>query len=539
VTGIDDGGVAIDVKHPGSDVVEQPGEVAGLPRLADAAREEARSIAGNIRESRTEPSLTDENPASRALRAAIYARISEDPRRLENGVSRQLEDCEKLAVDRGWEVVARYTDNDISALKGHERPGYDEMMTAVGRNEFDRIVSYGLSRLWRNRRERAEAIDTLSKARISVALVKGSDLDLTSAAGRMYAGVLGEFDTAESEIKAERVARAAKQRAQEGRANGACAYGWMRVYQRDAQGRVLGWKDEIDGPAAEVVRGIVRDLLAGVTLRAVTARLNNEGTTAPLGRRWITSSVRKLAVRDLNVGIRRHGKDTYRGAWEPIVDEGDHVRVKALLADPKRRTQRAAARTHLLTFGIGRCGVCQGELVVTRKGPKGKKTPLYVCRDKGCVGRREERVDELVVLTVCERLSKPDALAIFDTDDSEMEKARREVGQLRARLDGAADAYAAGLIDTGQLTRITKQVRPALGAAERRAQPGVGIPTVVHDLIDADDTRIAWDELDVSQQRIALESLQIEVIVKPARGGPGFKPESVSIEWPRQADLHS
>ncbi len=61
------------------------------------------------------------------------------------------------------------------------------------------------------RKERAEAIDTLSKARISVALVKGSDLDLTSAAGRMYAGVLGEFDTAESEIKAERVARAARQ----------------------------------------------------------------------------------------------------------------------------------------------------------------------------------------------------------------------------------------------------------------------------------------------------------------------------------------
>ena len=103
-------------------------------------------------------------------------------------------------------MVATYTDNDISALKGQERPGYDEMMTDAVHGEFDWIVSYGLSRLWRNRKERAEAIDTLSKARISVALVKGSDLDLTSAAGRMYAGVLGEFDTAESEIKAERVA---------------------------------------------------------------------------------------------------------------------------------------------------------------------------------------------------------------------------------------------------------------------------------------------------------------------------------------------
>jgi site-specific DNA recombinase len=50
---------------------------------------------------------------------------------------------------------------------------------------------------------------------------------------------------------------------------------------------------------------------------------------------------------------------------------------------------------------------------------------------------------------VCERLSKPDTLAIFHTDDSEMDAARRKVAELRARLDGAADAYAAGLIDRG------------------------------------------------------------------------------------------
>ena len=57
--------------------------------------------------------LAVENSTSGTLRAAIYARISEDPRGLENGVSRQPEDCEKLAADRGWAVVTRYVDNDI------------------------------------------------------------------------------------------------------------------------------------------------------------------------------------------------------------------------------------------------------------------------------------------------------------------------------------------------------------------------------------------------------------------------------------------
>jgi DNA invertase Pin-like site-specific DNA recombinase len=465
-------------------------------------------------------------------------------------VSRQLEDCEKLAAVRGWEVVARYSDNDISAFRGRQRPGYDKLMAAAVRREFDVIVTYGLSRLWRSRQERAKAISTFGTARIDVALVKGSDLDLSSAAGRMYADVLGSFDTAESEIKGERVARAAQQRAEEGKANGPCAYGWTRAKEFDDQGRVLSWKDEVDEPAAEVVRSIVRDLLAGVTLRAITARLNEEGRPAPVGGKWIPSSVRKLAVRDLNIGVRTHtvvvkldDKSTvtttqkYKGAWEPIVGEADHLQVKALLSDPKRRTQKAAARTHLLTFGVGQCGVCRGVLVATRKGPKGKKTSLYACRDLGCVGRREKWVDELVVTTVCERLSKPDAASIFATDDSETEQAWKDFAELRGKLDEAADLFAADKIDQRMLERITAKIRPALEEAERRARPATSIPMVVRDLIDADDTRVAWDELSISQQRAVLEALQVEVIVKPARGGPGFKPDSVSIEWGKQADL--
>jgi hypothetical protein len=42
--------------------------------------------------------MPDEDITSTILRAAIYARISEDPRGLEHGVSRQLADCKKLAA---------------------------------------------------------------------------------------------------------------------------------------------------------------------------------------------------------------------------------------------------------------------------------------------------------------------------------------------------------------------------------------------------------------------------------------------------------
>ncbi len=478
---------------------------------------------------------TSKKTKTAPIRAAIYCRISEDPRGLERGVQRQEEDCQALAIGRGWQVVATFTDNDISAFRGQARPGYESMMAMAKWGDVDWIVAYGLSRLWRNRRERADGIEALSKAQVGVALVKGSDLDLTNAQGRMYAGIVGEFDTAESEIKAERVARAASQRAQEGRANGACAYGWRRVYQRDNNGRVLSWHDEIDAEQAEVVRGIVRDLLSGVTLRAVTARLNAEGKLSPLGKPWIPSSARKLAVRDLNVGIRRHGAETYTAAWEPIVDLEQHLKVKALLADPSRRTQRAASRAHLLTFGIGICGVCLGVLAVKRVGPAGKKVPLYVCRQKGCVGRREDWVDETVHRTVCHRLADPAAWPIFrdDPDGHSLAEARQLVDDLRARLDGAAEAYGNGLIDLQQLTTVSEQIRPQLEAAEQRArQADPAEPEFVEELRAAPDKRAAWDELSLTQQRKALEVFGLQVVIKPARGGPGFKEDSIEVNWP-------
>ena len=53
--------------------------------------------------------------------AAIYARISADVEGKSLGVQRQLEDCRKLAADRGWPVGAEYVDNDVSAFSGKPR----------------------------------------------------------------------------------------------------------------------------------------------------------------------------------------------------------------------------------------------------------------------------------------------------------------------------------------------------------------------------------------------------------------------------------
>ena len=471
-------------------------------------------------------------------RAAIYARISEDPLATAKGVERQREDALALIEARGWTLVEVFTDNDVSALRGKPRPAYTAMMAAAKRGEFDQIVAYGLSRVWRNRAERAQGIDVLKTAGVGVALVKGSDIDMTSASGRMLAGILGEVDTAESEVKSERVARAAQQRAQEGRANGAVAYGWERVYERDASGRVVHWHD-VENPAeADVVRGIVADLLAGRALNAITRGLNERGVPTPLRRgEWRSSSVKKLAVRDLNVSLRTHrGVVVGPGAWPSIVSREDHDRVKALMAEPGRGHAKGGARRHLLSFGIGECGKCGSRLrVVTRGGH-----PMYACDTaRGCTARRQEWVDEVVTEAVCARLSSPDARDLFARDDTSAREARVTADAVRARLDSAADAFAEGAIDARQLARITAKLQPELEAAEVATMTSVG--TVGPELLarfGGPDARAVWDTLELTQKRAVLTALGVRVVLVPGlRGGAGFKPESVRIEpWQTDAE---
>jgi len=492
----------------------------------------------------------DEGMSSTSGRAVIYARISEDPLNTQKGVERQVEDCRELTLARGWDVItAPFVDNDVSALTGKARPAYLDLFALVDAGGVDHVVTYMTSRLWRNRRERAEGIERLREARTGVVAVKGPDLDLTTAAGRMLAGLLGEFDTHESEQKAERVARASEQRAAEGRPNGTIPFGWERIYNRDDRGRVLASRD-VEHPAeGKIVQEIVDRLLAGDSLRAITSDLNARGLVSPQGKPWGSSSVRKIALREANVARRVHrGKVIGPAAWPALVDEDRHDRVVALLTDPRRDLVRGALRRHLLTFGIGECGVCGGRLrsvaakrsrkvrrAVTEDNPEGIVTDihtLYTCDVQGCVGRNQARVDELAVEVVLGRLARPDVLDLFDRDDKFARDLRAKAEAVRARLDTAADQYAEDVITADQLRRISERLRPGLDDLERQAAAaaGPGVDALAQ-IVGRPDVRAVWDGLPVSRQRAIIEALGMVVIILPTRKGPGFDPDYVRFKW--------
>ena len=361
--------------------------------------------------------------------------------------------------------------------------------------------------------------------------------------------MLGEFDTHESEVKSERISRASQQRAEEGRPNGGVSYGWERVYSVDDRGRVSGSGDKEKLSESVVVREIVDRLLSGDSLHAITRALNERGLPSPQGKPWGISSVRKIALRESNVARRVHqGKVIGAGSWPALVDQGSHDRVRALLEAPDRGHTKGGQRRHLLSFGIGECGVCHGKLraqsgkrhrkvarAVTPDNPEGRVTSvhqMYVCIDFGCVGRNQGRVDELLGLVIAARLERPDAAGVLVRDNTRLVALQAEAEAVRSRLDTAADDYADGGITSDQLRRITARLCPQLEQLEKAARIAAG-PALeaLQGLAGEPDVLERWRALSVTRQRAVLAVLGLTVSILPAGRGPAFNPECVAFVW--------
>ena len=486
-------------------------------------------------------------------RAVLYARISLDKRGEEIGVQRQLRAMRELAQQRHYAIVEEITENDISASKGLHRPGYEKVWKLVKGGEVDHVVVWQSSRLMRSRADRAAVIDHFGRHEVDVIAVRGPSLDLRTAYGRGLAELATAFDSMEGEVKAERITEAIADGARRGKAWGYCPYGWDRT----------SGVQTVNEHEAGIVAELVDRLLAGESLNELFRDMNDRGEPAPgfaqwmkiseqvreqriiKGRkpppqRWAKSTIRTLVLRDANAAIRRYrkrdgGGTALEGDWPAIVDRRKHDRVVALLSAPERRSHtgpRPGARKHLLTNGIGACGVCGGVLRVSNSRAR-SSGPIYMCAAKGCTGRLQAPVDSLVARVVIGRLQMPDALDWLLKDDEEAKRLTQRLEELSRRLDEAADSYADGNVSARQLERITAKLAPEVQQARRDRDAAVrALDVEAIRPLAGPEAQNRWNSMLVSSRRAVLETLGIEVVIMPRlKHGPGFEHESVEIRW--------
>jgi DNA invertase Pin-like site-specific DNA recombinase len=472
------------------------------------------------------------------IRAAIYTRISQDVTGERAGVTRQLEDCTALAARLGWEVVAVFDDNDLSAFTGKTRPGYEELLAEMKRGEFTAIICWHPDRLYRSLKDLERLIDIADATGAEIRSVNGGDIDLSNATGKMIARILGSVSRQESEHKAERQRRASQQRRANGRwdASGRVPFGYIKV------GVARDYTIVPNEPAAALLRKAAADVLAGVSLRSIAKDWNRRGIPSPGGKQWVNVKLRKMLLNPVYAGLvtgprnqhtGHYGKVLGPGDWEPIFDKATHDGLVAFLGDPARKPGISLERKHMGS-GVYRCGRCGGRLyrqtqLRCRDGER-YYSPVYQCKESH-LGRAAIPLDIMVESAVLGILSRSDIRArLVDAPDVDLDALRTRRAALTARADELARMFGAGQIDGSQLGSGTAGLRTQITKIDQQlAAAAASSPALV--LLDGDPDELVtrWDAAPVDIKAKIVDELLIVTVNPTGKGRNWFNPDDIDI----------
>lgn len=142
-------------------------------------------------------------------KVVLYARVSTDGGR--QSVLNQIAELSAVADRLNWNVVEIITD-EASGTKGRAgRPGYDRLMTMIGRREIDLVAAWGADRIARSLSELVGFLAEVQSRSVDIYLHRQS-VDTSTPAGRALFQMLGVFAEFERALIIERV-RAGLQRA--------------------------------------------------------------------------------------------------------------------------------------------------------------------------------------------------------------------------------------------------------------------------------------------------------------------------------------
>lgn len=506
--------------------------------------------------------------------AAIYTRASLDRSGEGAAVSRQAEDAEKLAELRGWRVVARHRDNDTSAAGKARRPGFDALLEDVDAGRVQAVIAWSLDRLTRNRRDTIRLIESCEKAGVTVAMVRGADIDMATPAGRLVADVLSGVARHEIDQKGDRQRRAHQQAIQQGKPPGG-----RRLFGYSPDGLRV-----VDAEAA-LVRAAFDDVIRGASLKGIARTWNEAGATTTLCRLRDDHSTHECAgepcelkidhsrhqcvggawrhdnVREVLKNPRYAGFATYKGEivgpgrWKPIIDRDTFETVRGILSMPERRTTAESLARKWLLPGLAFCWKC-GSDVATGHTVHGVRT--YVCRSRKCVARAAEPIDTFIAGggvidgaeqygLVVHRFARRDiAEAFLGRQAPDLSADRALVRTLNERLADLATGMELGILTLASAQASSDRLRAELADvqaridASQRADAAGPLAAATEGLEDSGQRLAAvatvWAGYDLAQRRTVIGELMRITLLSPGRGRPrgqarSFNPETVRIEW--------
>lgn len=129
---------------------------------------------------------------------AVYFRVSSK----RQDTASQEADVKRYVAANGLEGATIYRDKFTG--KTMNRPGFDKLLAAIRGGDIKSIIVWRLDRLGRTASGLSSLFEELVARKVNLVSLRDG-LDLSTAAGRLMANVLGSVAAFETEIRAERV----------------------------------------------------------------------------------------------------------------------------------------------------------------------------------------------------------------------------------------------------------------------------------------------------------------------------------------------
>jgi site-specific DNA recombinase len=482
--------------------------------------------------------------------AVLLTRISDARNGDAAGVTDQQSDLRKRAAQLGWGIGEVIIENDTSAFKRRTvalpdgrkaervvRPGFRRALELLQSGQADGLLALDLDRIARDPRDLEDLIDVVEsrKPHVPVESVTGS-LRLANDADITMARVLVAMANKSSRDTARRVSRARLRQAEEGRPQ----HGGRRPFGYEDGGLVIR-----ESEAAEI-RKATDAILAGVSLRQVTADLRRRNVPTVTSAAWSSVAWRDVLLRPRNAGLVVYRGEVLEGvtaAWPAILPRDTWEAMVAVLTDPNRRTSPGNTPRWLGSL-IYRCGHPDcieldppSTLRVTMSGGKHVR-PAYRCFNHAHLTRVAEPLDMHVSAVLCARLARKDAVGLLPTgraDRIDTAVLASEANALRERIREAKDLWESGVLSAADLKSRHARLNEQLAGVQAELRSAAGHNPVA-DLAGRPDAADVWVGLDLGRRRAILDAVAV-VWVLPLAKPPGrapFNPDSVKIKWREQ-----
>jgi site-specific DNA recombinase len=447
--------------------------------------------------------------------AAIYARISSDQSGEALGVTRQLEDCRKLAADHGWEVGDEYVDNDVSAYKGKPRPQYQRMLSDLTEGYRDAVIVYNMDRLTRQPMELEQFTRLCELAGVTQVKSVTADIDLGNDDGLFMARILAAIASKESGRKSQRLQRKARQLAEQGLPNG-------------GHHRPFGYEQDrmtVNEAEAEILRQAVARFLAGESSRSICVWLNDEGVQTTAGGPWQTMTLNAILKSGRIAGLREHkGVIVADAQWPRIISPGQRQQILGHF-ETKKRTNTRAPHRYVLS-GLLRCGKCGNKLFSAVR----VNTRRYVCASGpdhgGCGGITivAPPLEEFLAAAVLMRLDTPelaDTLAGRRAADEQQSSLLTALEADRSQMKELSELWAAKEISSAEWKAARGPIEARIKATERQLAQASS-STALDGLIGTGgQLKDTWETLNLDRQAAIIKAVLDYATILP--GTPGAR----------------